>query len=74
MSPHIIDGEGRAHFAAVDGTEIMLDTRGWTFGTLRSDVLRDCRAWGVVPADIDAVVRALMIEDTGAVQAWEMRA
>ncbi len=50
-----IGSDGRAY---LDGG-IILGTEGWTLGSLRADVERACSTWGVVPSDIDAVVRDL---------------
>lgn len=57
-----IGTDGRAYLD--DG--VILDTQGWTLGSLRADIERACSAWGVVLPDIDAVVRDLTPEFTPA--------
>src|ERR1700728_2598380 len=55
-----IGTDGRAY---LDGGAI-LETHGWTLGSLRADISRACAEWGVVPEDIDAIVRDLAPEFT----------
>jgi AAA domain len=55
-----IGTDGRAYLD--DG--VILETQGWTLGSLRADVERACIEWGVAPSDIDAVVRDLTPEFT----------
>jgi hypothetical protein len=50
-----IGPDGRAY---LDGG-VILETQGWTLGSLRADISRECSRWGVAPEDIDAIVRDL---------------